>query len=117
MDDATVMLTAIVTEALRDYASSIITIAAALGVLATAGRYIWRRALQPFIEVQNAAAEIIKAQLTPNHGSSLVDKVNRIATNHQEAQRHWEGLEKGMEEVRKRLEKVEAATATPRDPT
>jgi hypothetical protein len=100
---------------IQNYASTIITVATALGLLGAVARFIWRRAMVPFIEIQNAAAEVIKLQLTPNHGSSLVDKVNRIEGNHQEAQRHWENLESVQEKLVQRLEKIEAATAAPKD--
>jgi hypothetical protein len=100
---------------LQTYASTIITVGAALGLLGAGARFIWHRAMQPFIEVQNAAADIIRAQLTPNHGSSLVDKVNKIEGNHQEAQRHWENLESVQGQLVKRLEKIEQATAEPKD--
>lgn len=71
------------------------------------------RAVREAISMQVAAGRIINAELTRNGGGSLLDKVNRIEGNHQQAQRHWEALEESQRTIVKRLEKIEAATSTP----
>src|SRR6185312_14720558 len=71
------------------------------GLIAMTG--IVRRYLIPL-------SRLIQAQLNPNGGGSLVDKVNRILpnqeearANHQEAQRHWEALEFGQTALSKEI--------------
>lgn len=76
---------------------------------AVIGRWCWVRWFRPLIETLTAAADLIQAQLNPNGGGSLMDKVNRIAPNHAEAQHHWTTIEKRLDEGDKRFATLEAA--------
>lgn len=62
------------------------------------------RGIAEGVRYQAAAAAIIHEQLRENGGSTLLDKVNRIPA-----------IERSIEHIEKRIEKVEAATATPRE--
>lgn len=45
-----------------------------------------------------AASRIVAAELTVNGGGSLLDKVNQIGRNHEDAKEHWSKLELGQEQ-------------------
>lgn len=62
-----------------------------------------------------AVADLAEAQLSPNGGSSLLDKVNRIESNHQSAERHWERLNVSLDKLSVRVEKLEHQLSTPRE--
>ena len=57
-----------------------------------------------FFTLQAVAARLISAEMQPNGGSTLLDKVNKIAGNHQEAERHWTALQENQVEVATKLE-------------
>lgn len=61
---------------------------------------------------QQVIEELVKAQLQPNGGSSLLDTVRRIDSSQKQNERHFKSLDRRLAEVNKRLLKVEAATAT-----
>lgn len=72
-----------------------------------------------FFALQTAAARLVNAEMTVNDGGSLLDKVNRIATNHATAQKHWEALDVAITETRKiatdtavELRQITESTAT-----
>ena len=58
--------------------------------------WLHRRALRPTIRRLDAWGALIQAQLSVNHGGSLVDKANRV-----------EGLEEKVDAVLTRLESIE----------
>lgn len=68
-----------------------ITIGGAVG----AGAVIWQKALRPGLRATRAAYmalaavhELIEAQLRPNGGTSLVDRVGRIEIRQDETEHH-----------------------------
>lgn len=84
------------------------------------------RVVSEFFSMQAVAARLISAEMRPNGGSTLLDKVNKIAPYHKEAEEHWtalrkshadvaEKLETNQKEVAKRLEKIEQTIATPKE--
>lgn len=82
---------------------------------ATALAFAWRRWLKPFIVVVRESAELVKAQLNPNGGLSLVDTVRRIDASQKQNERHFKSLEARLAEVAKRVAKVEEATAAAKE--
>lgn len=88
---------------------------AAAGAAAAGAVTVWRMWLKPFIVVVREASELVKAQLNPNGGSSLVDTVRRIDASQAQNERHFKSLEARLAEVAKRVGKVEAATAVTRE--
>ena len=69
---------------------------------ATSGAVWWlyRKAIKPFVVRLTAMVELVEAQLTPNHGSSLVDRVNqtqkgvaRLESNHDNLDKRVKVLE------------------------
>lgn len=81
-----------------------------------------RRKVRAAIADIRGVHELIRYQLTPNSGKSVVDQVGKIEpliakveANHQDAQKHWRSLEDGLGAVVHRIEKIEAAVATPKE--
>lgn len=64
---------------------------------------------------QQVIEELVKAQLLPNGGSSLLDTVRRIDVSQKQNEKHFKSLEERLEEVQRRLTKVEEATAQPKE--
>ena len=83
---------------------AIVTVIGFLGV-------VYHKVLKPFIEVQNAAADLIRAQLTKNSGSSLLDKVDsnirKLNENHEESIKHWKTLQIADSELSTRMQSLE----------
>lgn len=71
------------------------SVCAALIGIGAFTRNAWKK-LGEIVDNTRAAGELLDAQLTVNHGTSLLDKVNKIAGNHMEAERHWTVLEDAM---------------------
>lgn len=88
----------------EQWARTIIAVLGALAAIAAGARYLYRKFIGPAVDNINAAADIIHRQLNPNGGASLLDHVNQIPK-----------ISKKLDSVERRLEKVEAATATPKE--
>lgn len=73
------------------------------------------RGVRDFMVSANAASKLINAELTRNGGGSLLDKVNKIEPYHIEAKRRLDAIEEGHKAIVRRLDKIEAATSTPRE--
>ncbi len=58
--------------------------------------WLWRRILNPMWR-------LVKAQLNPNGGESLVDLASEIKPNHAKAELHWKALEENQEKVKQDL--------------
>ena len=63
---------------LQQYSAIIVALTGA----AVGTAFIWRKLLKPI-------TILLQAQLTPNDGGSLVDKVNQIGPNHSKVEEHW----------------------------
>ena len=89
-----------------DLSQNTITIFGAL--VAFGGFLLWayRRVLRPIHKAVMAMSEIVEAQLTPNHGSSLVDRVARIAPNHEAAETHWKALALSQNETKLEVKRL-----------
>ncbi len=77
---------------------------AGLVVLAAAMGVFWHKKVKPVVD-------IITAQLRPNGGGSLLDKVNRIDPNHEEARGHWKTLEMADETLSQSLREINVRLA------
>lgn len=85
------------------FLSAYATLLTALVAILTGTTVLWHKYLRPAYRmvkrVTEAADRLIpfaEEQLRPNGGSSLADKINKIATNHAVAEEHWERLETGQ---------------------
>ena len=63
---------------LQQYSAIIVALTGA----AVGTAFIWRKLLKPI-------TILLQAQLTPNDGGSLVDKVNQIGPNYSKVEEHW----------------------------
>lgn len=95
-----------------------------LGAFATATAFTrrgfrWLRRMiattRQLVQRFEAVADLAEAQLSPNGGSSLLDKVNRIEGNHQAAEKHWQRLGTSLDGLNRRVEKLEHQLATSRE--
>ena len=71
-----------------------------LTALVVAAGWMYRKVLRPVHKAVMAMSDIVEAQLTPNHGSSIVDRVAQIAPNHLAAETHWKQLELSQKEIK-----------------
>ncbi len=78
---------------------------------------MYRKFLRPVAQRMEAVDTLARAQLTTNGGTSLLDKVNRIASNHEEAEAHWKSLETGHQTLVEGQEKLGAAIRVNTDVT
>lgn len=112
-------------ESARDLASNAIVFLTFLTLLGGAFAWFYRKVMRPVAIKVEKILTLTEYELKPNGGGSLADKIDQIAINHAEAQVHWEELgkqnatltdelKKHRDDVNKRLEKIERATATPR---
>jgi septal ring factor EnvC (AmiA/AmiB activator) len=112
--------------ALTSLVKNYVDIAIGVTVLIAAFGVFYRKIVHPM-------HNLLVAQLTPQDGESLVDKVNRISVNHEEAQKdhieaqgHWTALELSAQDTttelkalasqlhsnNERFDKVEASLQT-----
>ncbi len=78
----------VITELLQQYSALIVAVTgAAAGTL-----WIWRK-VRPIVQ-------LVEAQLSPNGGGSLTDKVDQIAPNHAAAEEHWKRLEDNQIQIK-----------------
>lgn len=82
--------------------------AAALTAISVASRKAINSA-RAFFALQTAAARLINAEMTPNGGGSLLDKVNKIAPNHASAEKHWTELGEKQEQIKRAVTKTATA--------
>ena len=75
-----------------------------------------KRFISPTLRKVEAMSILVSAQMTENGGGSLVDKVSRIphlekavSDNHLAAEKRWTNLEGGIEDLSRRVTKVEYA--------
>ncbi len=115
-----------IVELVTDYADNVIVISTALAAVGAGLAWVYRKLIRPTHVMVAHIMELTEYELKPNGGGSLVDRVakiaanhtdslRQIAANHADAQKHWETLEANDVAIVKRLEKIEAATATPKD--
>lgn len=90
------------TAILQQYGAALVTVAGVLGAVI----FIWQRAVVPtrrwatrMGQTVESLNELTTAQLTNNGGGSLLDKVDRIDPNHEEARGHWSALESALSEL------------------
>lgn len=102
-------------EIVQEYAKTLTVVIAALAAVGGAIAWTHLRLIRPVIKAIEAIHELVEFQLRANGGSSLVDKVNRIDGNHQEAERHWRELERTTDAINNRLDKIDRATANPKE--
>jgi len=57
------------------------------------GTALVARQVRKALSTASRIAQLLEAQLQPNGGGSLVDKVNKIQPNHEAAETHWKALE------------------------
>ncbi len=109
-----------------DRAQDGIVLLSFLGLVGAGLAWVYRRVIRPVHVMVARILELTEYELKPNGGGSLVDRVAKIAANHSDslrqiaanhadAQKHWETLEANDMAIVKRLEKIEAATANPKD--
>ena len=81
-----------------DVTATSLEITAVIGALAALGGasiYVKRRIQRGiakgklWADKMEAASDLVDAQLTPNGGDSLLDRINEIRPNHEEAKDHW----------------------------
>lgn len=89
-----------------------------LGAIAVTG-VLWRVVLRPMLialrelaEQMQALRTVAEAQLTPNGGGSLVDKVNQIGPNHEFAKDQWTELRGLITDVQGRVKAIEEKSPT-----
>jgi len=79
---------------IADYAEPLLIILGAMGAVGAAMLWIYRKLIRPSVLMLIAVQDIVEYQFKPNKGHSLIDKINSIE---------------------RRLEKIELATATPKE--
>lgn len=98
----------------------------AVAAIVTALGIIWKKVIVPLYSKFRAAEAVVRrvvlaadrlipfaeAQLSPNGGSSLADKINRIEPNHQAAEAHWQRLEEGQKEIARKFEEKHGEITT-----
>lgn len=84
-----------------DVTATSLEITAVIGMLAALGGaavYTKRRIKRGIVKIKmwvdklEAASDIVDAQLTKNGGDSLLDRIQEIRPNHEEAKEHWQQL-------------------------
>lgn len=85
---------------LVQFGSDAVFVVSALGVIGGAMAWTHRRVYRPMMKRFDAGMSLIEAQLSPNHGSSLLDLVGTIALEHR-------ALGSDVKEIKKRITKVE----------
>ena len=73
-------------------------------VVAAVSRWIWARHIAPTLDHMAENIARLALEWTPNGGSSAMDKLNGIALNHEDAQRHWKALELASDAVGRQIE-------------
>lgn len=93
---------------LNSWATTLTAMIAIAGGLSVVFHKWVRPAYKQIKRVTEAADRLIpfaEAQLRPNGGSSLADKIDRIAVNHAAAEEHWTKLEAKQLSIEEKLEK------------
>lgn len=85
------------------------------GGAATAAAAVWQRVLVPgyraareFMQAARAAADLINAQLRPNHGSSLLDRFTAVEETQQEMKADVACIKARLERGDERFDQIEA---------
>jgi len=80
-----------------EFMQFIITLIAFSTAVGGASWWLYHRIIRPLHDRLVAAAELIEAQLTPNHGSSLIDKVQATQKSVNHLERQFENIEKRVQ--------------------
>lgn len=79
----------------------------AVGAATGGGATLWQRLLKPGLRSMLAAMELIEAQLRPNGGGSLVDRVDKLANSQTRIEHTLSCMHESIQRSSERLDRIE----------